>query len=278
MHLSRLKFWGAASAVALGSVVLPLGLASRITQAEPPVQEDHSEEHKVIRGTVRQFLKNDHEDIDGVTLDGGVDIRFPPHIGREVTRLAKVGDELAIQAERVTRPRGETVLEARRIERDGKVIEVDHPPRGPKGKPGPMGRPGEDVPMKARGAIAELLSNPHGELDGFRLKDDTEVKFPPHLGAELEAIIKPGELVRIDGRKHITPKGDVHLHADRIEVVATGTAIERHPPKPTGPGGPWPEPLHENARTREFDALQRTQDQILQEVRDLRKLLEKGAS
>ncbi|WP_075091247.1 OB-fold nucleic acid binding domain-containing protein [Planctomyces sp. SH-PL14] len=132
--------------------------------------------------------------------------------------------------------------------------------------------------MKAQGAVAELLTNPHGDVDGFRLKDDTEVKFPPHLGAELEAIVKPGELVRIDGRKHITPKGDVHLHADRIEVVATGTTIERHPPMPGGPGGPRREPQQESSRPREFDDLQRTQDEILRELRDLRKLLENGAS
>jgi hypothetical protein len=86
--------------------------------------------------------------------------------------------------------------------------------------------------MNASGVVEKFATNRHGDVDGLLLADGTEVKMPPHQGRELQALVKEGDKVQIEGRKHVTPHGDVHLHADRITAVATGSSIERD-----GPGG-----------------------------------------
>lgn len=127
--------------------------------------------------------------------------------------------------------------------------------------------------MKAEGVVAELLTNPKGDVDGLKLEDETEVKFPPHLGTELDAIVKTGEKVLVQGRRHVTPKGDIHLHADRIEVASTGVAIERRPPEHGAP--PPPKPGHRDPMSED---VARTQKEILRELREIRQLLEKKSS
>lgn len=266
MSRSRLKIWSAAILLAAGAATLPFGPVSRAIFAEPSQPSSEKESEEMIQGTIEAFHKNSHDDVDGVTLKGGVDVRFPPHLGQAVTDLASVGDEVRIRAERVTHPKGEVVLEARRIERDGRGVDIDRP-APPKGKPTPKGKPRNETPMKAKGVVAELATNPHGDVDGLLLEDETEVKFPPHLGAELEALVKPGAKVVIDGRRHVTPKRDVHLHADRIELVSTGAVIERHPPEHPGPRGPGAD-----------GEIARNQQEILRELREIRRLLEKNRS
>jgi hypothetical protein len=67
-----------------------------------------------------------------------------------------------------------------------------------------------------KGQVKQLLINAHGEADGFILSDGTEVHFPPHMGAEIEARIAPGDEVTIRGAK---PRS-----ADLIAAVAIDTA------------------------------------------------------
>jgi hypothetical protein len=274
MVYSRFKTWCTAALLAAGGVAVPLGLLSRATLANPGAQSPEGESQEVIRGAIESFHKNDHDDVDGLVLKRGVTVRFPPHMGKAVTELAAIGDEVQIRVERVTRPRGEVVLEVRRIEHDGKAVVVEGPPRGPKGKAGPKGEPGHDARMKVEGVVAELLTNPKGDVDGLKLDDKTEVKFPPHLGAELKAMAKPGEKVLVAGRRHVTPKGDVHLHADRIEIASTGAVIERRPPEHAGPP-PRPKGDHHGPAA---DDVSRTQKEILQELREIRRLLDKKSS
>ena len=46
----------------------------------------------------------------------------------------------------------------------------------------------------AQGTVGQYLLNPHGEVDGLLLSDGTQVHFPPHMGDELVAAVKPQDL------------------------------------------------------------------------------------
>ena len=50
-----------------------------------------------------------------------------------------------------------------------------------------------------RGRVAQYSLTPRGDVDGLILTDGTQVHLPPHLGAQLVQIIKPGEAVTIHG-------------------------------------------------------------------------------
>ena len=175
-------------------------------------------------GTVSAFRKNHHDDIDGLMLEGGFEIRFPPHVGHKVADVISVGDTIEFQGGEKTRPKGETVFEAEFIRCGDAKIQVDHPHKKTPHKDGHV----SESPMTASGRIHEFHRNKHHDVDGFQLEDGTEVKFPPHLAARMTDIMSVGDTVNVKGRRHQTPKGDIHLHADSIVNSKTRKSVSRH--------------------------------------------------
>lgn len=118
--------------------------------------------------------------------------------------------------------------------------------------------------MKAKGTISSFHENHHGDVDGFTLDDDTEVKFPPHVGESLQDGMSVGTKVNVKGQRHETPEGDIHLHAD--EITADGYTYTIDQPK--GPKPPKHGPPHEDWMTR------KQADDVIKELRAIRELLE----
>lgn len=244
-------------------LVIPLLLAGIYTTAvilevqEPSwlMAQTKKEDGHVLKGKVESLLTNDHDDVDGLRLESGEEIHFPPHFGRKVGELIKAGSDVEIQARKETRPMGKVVFEATQIQSQGTTITVDRP--GPKHHPKDKRHP--EKPMNVNGKVLSFTPNRHGDVDGFLLEDKTEVKFPPHMSEALQALVKPGSAVTIEGRRHETPEGSVHLHADRITDAASGKFLERSEPAGHGPEGGPRGPAHE---------------EIMRELRAIRKLLE----
>ncbi len=122
-----------------------------------------------------------------------------------------------------------------------------------------------EKPMKAKGKIVSFHENKHGDVDGFLLSDDTTVKFPPHMGESLVKELKIGIVVSVNGRRHETPKGEVHLHA--VDITANGNVHTIDSPKP---------PKHDQGHERgHADWMTKKQaDEMLSELRAIRKLME----
>ena len=55
------------------------------------------------------------------------------------------------------------------------------------------------VTPAAQGKVSRLLVNPFGEVDGLLLDTGTLVTFPPHMGEQLTAAVKPGDRVEVKG-------------------------------------------------------------------------------
>ncbi|MBS0210135.1 MAG: hypothetical protein JSS27_14400 [Planctomycetes bacterium] len=62
-------------------------------------------EEKIVRGVVKSFGKNPDGEIDRIELEDGQDVRFPPHVGERVSKVAKTGDEIEVRL--VTPPQRE---------------------------------------------------------------------------------------------------------------------------------------------------------------------------
>jgi hypothetical protein len=75
------------------------------------------------------------------------------------------------------------------------------------------------------GTVERFVMNPHGEIDGLILDCGTDkavlVHVRPHLSAEIEAAVHPGEAVRVRG---VRPRGAEMIAAVAI-VAADGRAI-----------------------------------------------------
>ncbi len=91
--------------------------------------------------------------------------------------------------------------------------------------PAPLTAATEQSPA-TQGEVGRMLINPYGEVDGLRLVDGTIVKFPPHMAAELTAAVKPGQMVRVFGRR----EGGGGVEADSIVNVATAQTVFNQPP------------------------------------------------
>ena len=86
-----------------------------------------------------------------------------------------------------------------------------------------------------RGTVSQYDLTPRGDIDGLLLADGTEVHFPPHLGTQVAAAIRPGDKVTIQGLKaRMLPL----VQAMAIKADHGGAIITDNGP----PGGPGPGP------------------------------------
>ena len=51
----------------------------------------------VATGTVRRFLVNPHGEVDGLQLVDGTIVKFPPHMGQELTAAVKAADTVSVR-------------------------------------------------------------------------------------------------------------------------------------------------------------------------------------
>lgn len=75
------------------------------------------------------------------------------------------------------------------------------------------------------GTVNAWRFNRHGHLDGLYLSDGTEVRFPPHLGGSVDAILDLGSPVQVSGERHVKPDGRVHISARTLTNSATGQSV-----------------------------------------------------
>lgn len=262
MHLTRLGSSIILGAAGLG-IAIGAGQAMNMTSLMAQEARQLERESTMIqRGKVTSRLKNDHGDVDGLQLENGVRVHFPPHMADRIMAVVEIGDTVEVDGRQEVTPDGAKVFEITRLTSGKQTVQIEHPRHGP----GPEG-PRDEQPMNAAGKVIEYARNPHGDVDGLTLKDGTVVKFPPHQARELLDLVAIGDKVTIEGRRHVTPRGEIHLHADQIE--ANGQAITREGPK-HGPKGPKHGP-------GAFDDNGPTNADLLRELKAIRQLLEKQA-
>ncbi len=217
-------------------------------------------EAKVLDGSVAALTMNDRGEPDGWKLEDGQSVHIPPHAFAPLSDLVKPGVKVIATVVESQLPDGNSVNEAIVVEVEGHRFAITPPaPKAPPVKPTPPNKAESD--MKAKGKIVEIQENKHGDADGFVLSDGTTVKFPPHVGESLIKDLKVGQQISVNGRRHETPKGEVHLHAD--EITSGGYTYTIDAPKPPKHG-----PDREDWMTK------RQADEMLTELRAIRALLE----
>ena len=118
--------------------------------------------------------------------------------------------------------------------------------------------------MNASGTIATLLSNRGGEVDGCTLSDGTLVKFPPHFSKTFQERFKVGGPIEVQGKRHETREGEIHLHAQQFQIGNETVAVP--PPHPKKHGS--------HQAVAESQNSPASNEAILDELRAVRKLLE----
>jgi hypothetical protein len=99
----------------------------------------------------------------------------------------------------------------------------------------------------SRGEVQQFTLTGRGDIDGFILKDGTEVKTPPELSTQLAFFVKSGSLVTIHGLRAaalpLVRAVSVTDEATHRTVTDSDTGAPLNPPPPReGPAGPPPAP------------------------------------
>ncbi|MDN7491320.1 hypothetical protein QZM35_26735 [Burkholderia sp. AU45274] len=169
------------------------------------------------RGLVTQFLLNSHGDIDGLILNGDLQVHVPPHLGRELVRRVAVGDRIRVRG---VKPRRAAMIAAVQLTgRDGVDIVDDGPAHAAPAKPTHPTR----TPLESSGEVAFALHGPKGELNGALLTSGVALRVPPHAAEALHEYLRPGVHVQAWGHGVVTPHGttlDVSEIAELVDADA----------------------------------------------------------
>ncbi len=163
-----------------------------------------------VKGKVAQYDLTPRGDVDGLILDDGTEVHFPPHLGTEIVAVVKPGDAVTVHG---LKARALPLVQAMSVTADasGKTVQDNGPPGGPPG--GPMGGPGPhhghppgpammggEQTMTAQGTVKAQLHGPRGDLNGVLLNDGTIVKLPPPEATRLGDQLKTGQTIYVQGK------------------------------------------------------------------------------
>lgn len=192
-------------------------------------------------GVVDCFLLNGEGEADGLVLQDGTEVHFPPHMGGHV--LAAVRPGSTIQA-RGVRLRGVAMVAAVSIApEDGARIVDAGPPDDDEGRKSARKRAHAGrTTMEAQGVVRPLLHGPKGEVRGVLLQDGRSGRFPPHAALDIAVTIAPNMTVLLRGDGLATPHGTVIAvqeigSASDLRSVEAKRPKKYHKPHRPGPHG-----------------------------------------
>ncbi|MDQ1095247.1 UNVERIFIED_CONTAM: hypothetical protein QE387_001277 [Pseudacidovorax intermedius] len=180
---------------------------------------DALKEITTLSGTVSKMVTNDDFVYDGFYLNsngGSVLVKFPPHLGSQITALAKQGSQISIKGIADVAPNGEKSFRMNSISANGKTIE-DTPPAVPETPP-------QEVAVTESGTITDLQKNREGDAVVGIFVDQTLLKMPPHIYQQLGQSLVKGAKISFTGFKKPDNSGEVAerklniVHARTISV------------------------------------------------------------
>jgi hypothetical protein len=207
----------------------------------PPLPQNTEQ----INGVVSQYLMNPNGEVDGLLLSDNTQIKFPPHMSADLTRVVKPNDRITASGEResaqafhaftiTNTASGQSVVESRPSQ---------FPPRLP-----PDLRGVNLAPLNASGRIKALLHAPRGEIDGAVLEDGTILHVRPDVGAQYASSLGIGQTVSAQGfgtqntfgrSLEVTELGVAGQALTPLYSPAAGATSSAVPP-PSPPQGPPP--------------------------------------
>jgi hypothetical protein len=147
-------------------------------------------------GEVERYLLTPQGFVEGLILNNGLQIKFPPHLGESVVNAVKVGDQVNVMGNPGTRSQLGQEVAAYRITNPKSGREVlDQPPTSPPTPPSDRGYSNFSVSGTAKTWIVGRES----ELNGVILSDGSQVRFPPNVGNQLKNRARPGVSIQAQG-------------------------------------------------------------------------------
>ncbi len=195
--------------------------AKKPKQHELMILAQHTQSAPTATGRVMRLLVNPFGEVDGLLLDGGRLVTFPPHMATALAALVKPGVEVAVHGVPTA---GQQIkgLVIRNVA-TGQMV-LDQPAH--KGIP-KMPKHIRALGLKeltASGRIVAMRHGKHGELNGVVLEDGTSVRFAKEAARSSIAILTIGQAISVGGFGTETP------HGRGMEATALGKQGETPAP------------------------------------------------
>ncbi len=189
-------------------IIMPPAIAQLRPEPLPPVRPEQPklkplppggtlpDDYSNFTGNVESYLLNLEGLADGLLLDNGIQVKFPPHLSDLLVEIAQIGSQVSIQGiPGVPTNFGQEVkaYSIINIETEEKVIE--QPPLQGKSPSGYR----EYNSLTATGNVEQWLVGRRGEIKGMILSSGTQVKFPPHVGERLAFMAQDNAEIEVEG-------------------------------------------------------------------------------
>jgi hypothetical protein len=224
------------------AAALAVGVGGAGAHAQQAATYDASQ-LPAIKGRVAQYTLTPRGDVDGLILDNGTEVHFPPHLSTQLVYAVRPGDTVTIHG---LKAQAVPMVQAMSVTNDasGQTVTDTGPPAGGPGKHGPNA--GGQM-LQVQGQVKEQLHGPRGDLNGVLLQDGTIVRLPPPEAQRLAAQLAPGQQVYAQGNGIVTPLGKVVAAQSIGPSPSQAVALQMPPPRPRhghgpadGPGGLGP--------------------------------------
>lgn len=200
------------------------GPMSGINQGPPP--EHHHREHvpmelETITGKVASQTTAPNGEVDGVKLEDGTWVHWPPHLEKYLGKLTQVGQEVAVEGRRQAGPLGEPVLELAaltNVEEKStfqRELSPPPPPGGPMGGPCPPPHP---PGMHPPGQGPAMGGHPGGGHPGVRPHAGMQPPRPPR-GHGTHQPHGPQGMRPPEPNGHQPPEGRMKQLEDRLQRI-----------------------------------------------------------
>lgn len=190
-----------------------------------------------VTGRVAGYTTAGRGEMDGVILEDGTRVHFPPRLGAMVLPLLDRGQPVRIVGTVENRAAGK-ILEATAITsvNSGKTVyvaavppptpeKVSAPDRSKSAQPAePTTLTGADL-RASEGRVKGYSAAPGGAMDGVVLDNGTRIHFPPHAGEAVLPLVKQGQTIRVIGWNLAGPEGAV-IEATKIIATPSGTTVD----------------------------------------------------
>jgi hypothetical protein len=171
----------------------------------------------VATGSVRRFLVNPHGEVDALQLNDGTLVKFPPHMGQELTAAVKAADTVSVRGYR----EASDIVKAFIITNEvSKQQVVERPPAPDIAKMPKHLRFATLSRLKITGKVERPMRGKKGEVNGVLLEDGTVVRFPPHAAFDFAPLLQPGQTLAAEGLGSETPLGR------GLEATALGPTLD----------------------------------------------------
>jgi hypothetical protein len=173
-------------------------------------------------GQAGEWVANDDYVYDGFYLqtgEGKLLVKFPAHMGNQLTRAIKSGSSITVNGAEHANPEGIREIRMFDITVNGKTFS-DTPRAVP-------GTPKEPVQSSGSGKITALQKARDGKVNGFVIDGKTILRMPPHVVTEIGSLVNTGTGVSFTGVKKSLNDGEAQagnytvIHCQTLTINGT---------------------------------------------------------